>query len=58
MPTPAIVACTFSGDSSATDHAERTRGEESVRAISGFAVWRRAPNGRRSPACPRREKSG
>lgn len=30
-----------------TDRAERTRGDESLRSISGFAVKRRAPNGHR-----------
>jgi hypothetical protein len=36
-----------------TDHAAQTRVSESLRATSGFAVRRRAPNGRRQPASPR-----
>jgi hypothetical protein len=42
MPRPASVACTASADSSGTDHAARTRGAESLCAISGDPS-RRAP---------------
>ena len=39
---PAIAACTAGGDSKATDRGSRTRGDESLRSISGDAC-RRAP---------------
>jgi hypothetical protein len=38
-----IAACTDSGDSTVTDRASRTRGDESLRPISGCAKRRRAP---------------
>jgi hypothetical protein len=45
MPTPAIAACTGIAYATVTDRALRTRGGESLRSISGFALTRRAPNG-------------
>ncbi len=48
MPTPAIAACTGIAGANVTDRALRTRGGESLRSISGFALTRRAPNGRPS----------
>lgn len=36
------------------DHADRTRGAESLRPLSGFAAPRRAPNGRQPRGCDRR----
>jgi hypothetical protein len=51
--SPAIAAYTGIAGSRYTDRADRTRGEESLRPISGFAVPRRAPNGRRPRARPR-----
>ena len=35
VPTPAIAACTDTGDSGVADRAQRTRGVESLRSISG-----------------------
>jgi hypothetical protein len=43
IPTPAIAACTDIAAADVTDRADRTRGEESLRLISGFALIRRAP---------------
>ncbi len=42
-----IAACTSWNNSRHSDRADRTRGEESCRPISGCAVRRRASNGRR-----------
>ena len=51
--TTSIAACTARADSSGTDRAARTRGDESLRSTSGCAMRRRAPNARRRPTSPR-----
>jgi hypothetical protein len=53
VPTTSGVAYSASATPRGTDHAARTRVSESLRVTSGFAVQRRAPNGRRQPASPR-----
>jgi len=45
IPTPASVACTACADSPDWDHADRTRGVESLRSISGDACRRAAQVG-------------
>ena len=48
IPATTIASCTAIANPSSTDHAERTRVDESLQSLSGFALIRRAPTAPRS----------